>query len=252
MFASVFKNVESALRPSLGLKIVFLSHGPLIFLALLGLIGILKKLDPLKILLITFFVLSYGLYFSSVDKILGTHNGRFLSPLNYILLSSLAILALKRMRFNFILIFMLLIYFLPVNLKVFGDTLNDRNISSPISYLAKGIIEGFRFLDKYPGKGDVLLTPSQFLGTVMPIYSARKTYVARQIVTPNYIEKNIRASNFYLGAMADKEAGEFLKKNGLKFVVLTSIEGYDVKVLYRYPFLKEIYKNKDIIIFKLK
>ena len=252
MFASVFKEVELALHQNSGFKTVFLSHGPLLIFSLFGLAGFLKKLDPLKILLMIFFLLSYGLYFSSIDKILGTHNGRFLSPLNYILLGSLAVLAIKKIRFNFIIIAILLLYFLPVNLKVFGDILNDRNISSPISYLPKGIIDGFRFLDKYPEEGNVLLTPSQFLGAVMPIYVNRKTYVARQIVTPNYIEKNIRTSNFYLGAMTDKEAEEFLAKNGLKFVVLTSIEGYDVKILFRYPFLKGIYRNKDTIIFKVK
>ena len=250
IFASVFKEVELALHQNSGFKTVFLSHGPLLIFSLFGLAGFLKKLDPLKILLMIFFLLSYGLYFSSIDKILGTHNGRFLSPLNYILLGSLAVLAIKKIRFSFIIIVILLLYFLPVNLKVFGDILNDRNISSPISYLPKGIVDGFRFLDKYPEKGDVLLTPSQFLGTVMPIYTYRRTYVARQIITPNYIDKNIRTSSFYIGAMSNEQAYAFLKKNGLRFVVLTSIEGYDVKPLFKYPFLREIYKNKDIIIFK--
>lgn len=251
-FASVFKNVESALHQNTGWKIVFLSHGPLLVLALFGLIGFLRKLDPLKVLLTTFFVLSFGLYFSSADKALGTHNGRFLSPLNYILLSSLAVLAIKRLRFNLLIVVIILVYFLPVNLKVFSDTLNDRNISSPISYLPQGIIEGFRFLDKYPEKGDVLLTPSQFLGTVMPIYVNRKSYVARQIVTPNYLDKNIRTSNFYLGAMSNEQGLKFLQENGLKFVVLTSIEGYELNGLFSYPFLKEIYRNRDIIIFKVE
>ena len=95
------------------------------------------------------------------------------------------------------------------------------------------------------------MTPSQFLGTVLPIFVRRRTYVARQIITPNYIDKNIRTSNFYLGAMTDQEALSFLRKNGLRFVALTSIEGYDVKQLFKYPFLKEIYRNKDIIIFKV-
>ena len=251
MFASVFKEVELTLHENPGFKLVFLSHGPLLIFALFGLISFVKKLDPLKVLFMFFFLLSYAFYFSTLDRMLGTHNGRFLSPLNYILLGSLGALTIRKIKFNFILIIILFLYFLPVNLKVFSGILNDKNISSPISYLPKGIIEGFRFLDKYPDEGNVLLTPSQFLGAVLPVYSKRKTFVARQIVTPNYIEKNLRSSNFYLGAMTDKEAAEFLAKNGLKFVVLTSIEGYDVKSLYHYPFLKEIYKNRDIIIFRV-
>ena len=143
-----------------------------------------------------------------------------------------------------------LLFSLPPNISAFVEKLNDKNLNSPISYVPKGIVEGFKFLDRQPQRSNVLLTPSQFLGTVVSAFTDRRTYIARHAATPDYLDKNLRTSNFYLGAMSDDQALDFLKKNDLQFVVLTSIEGYDVNLLFRYPFLREIYRNKDIIIFK--
>ena len=259
-FLGAFKNTESILHQSPGLKTFFLTFGPLFTLSFFGIKKFFSRFNVLKFIFLLSFIVSISLYNSSFDKIIGTHNGRFLTPLNYILLASLSILGIKQIGeylgrvkklFIAVAVFGLLFYSIPIHFQAFQLITNDQNISSPISYLPSGIIDGFKMLDKFSEKGNVLITPSQFLGTVIPVYSGRKTYVARQIVTPNYIDKNIRTSNFYLGAMSKDEAYDFLKKNDLKFVVLTSIEGYDIRPLYQYPFLKEIYKNKEIVIFEL-
>lgn len=259
-FMSNFKSTELNLHQNPGIKLALLALGPTIILGLFGLRIFLERKSAIKILFISLFILSYVLYFSPIDKIIGTHNGRFLTPLSHVLVGSLAVLGIRQIgeffgRFrkgiSVLLFLTVFIYSAAANVRAFVDIINDRNISSPISYIPKNITLGFEKFDRLPDKGNVLLTPSQFLGTVLPVYSGRKTYVARQIVTPNYIDKNIRTSNFYLGTMTDADAYNFLKKNDLKFVVLTSIEGYDVAPLYRYPFLKEIYKNKDIVIFEL-
>ena len=252
VFASTFKNIEAALHQNPDLKTFIFSYGVLLFIAPLGIIAYFKKFDSLRLTFVLFFLFSNVLYFSDLDRLLGTHNGRFLSPINYVVLAGMAVLAIKRFKIKFLLFILLMIYFLPVNLQVFNEVLNDRNISSPISYLPEGLVKGFKYLDTQPDRGNALVTPSQFLGTVLPIYSARKTYVARQIVTPNYLDKNIRTSNFYTGAMSKEEALNFLQRHDLRYVVWTSIEGYDLRPLYNYDFLIESYKNKDIVIFKVK
>ena len=106
---------------------------------------------------------------------------------------------------------------------------------------------------KYPKKGNVLTSPRQFLGVVLPIYADRRVYVARPHTTPNYVEKNIKSERFFLGLLSRQEAQDLLVKNRLKFVVITSMEGYEnANLLKSYPFLKEIYRNKDMVIFELK
>ena len=238
-----------------------LNLGPVVILALFGLVPFFRRINSLGIMLTIFVLISFGLFYSSLDLVLNTHNGRFLSPLSYLLFSAIAVLGIEQLSGIFkgkkriiaisFMVLLLLLFSLPGNIAAFKEKLNDKNLNSPITYLPKGIIKGFKFLDKQPEKGNVLLTPSQFLGTVIPVYTDRKTYVARNAATPNYLDKNLRTGNFYLGAMTDEEALNFLRKNSLRIVVLTSIEGYDVKTLFKYPFLKEIFRNKDIIIFRV-
>ena len=262
LFFRSTKGVEIGWRRFVPPEIVILTFGPAIVLAFFGFKSFLKKVNPLGIMFVAFITVSFALFYSTLDLLLNTHNGRFLSPIIYILLAVLAALGIEKIVQTFslkhktrafiILLLLFLLFSIGPNISAFAEKLNDKNLNSPISYLPKGIIVGFKFLNKQAQKGNVLLTPSQFLGTVVPAFTDRKTYVARHSATPNYIEKNIQTSNFYLGAMSNDEAYDFLKKNGLRFVVLTSIEGYDLKALYDYPFLKEIYKNRNITIFEVK
>lgn len=231
-------------------RLFFLTHGPLFLLSFPGLRKYLKEFTPIRAIFLLFILISYIFFFSPIPGLLNTTNTRFLSPLSYTLFGVLAVIWIKKAKNLLLSCILLLLFFLPVNIKAFQDLVNDKNIFSPISYLPKTIIDGFKFLGKEREKGNVLLPPSQFLGCVLPIYADRKVYVARHNITINYLDKNIRTGNFYLGVMTEREAADFLRKNDLKFVILTSIEGYDVKQLFKYPFLKEIYRNKDIIIFK--
>lgn len=260
VFFKTTKGIESGWRSIIPLQLVILNFGPVFLLSIFGLKTFFKKINPMGFLLFVFVLVSLILFYSSLDLLLGTHNGRFLSPITYVLLGSLGSLGIFSVSLLFgrlhkfvfsILIVLFLVFSLPPNLQTFLNMLSDKNLNSPISYLPKGIIEGFQFLDRYPKRGDVLMTPSQFLGTVVPIFTDRHTYVARHSATPNYIEKNIRTSNFYLGRMQKQDAYSFLKNNNLAFVVLTSIEGYRAEPLYNYPFLKEIYKSENILIFNV-
>lgn len=260
-FMERFKSVELNLHQDPGIKLMLLNTGPIIILFFLGLKKYFKRVSGLKVLFLTFLLVSYIFYFSPLDRIIGTHNGRFLSGINYLVLGSAGALGLsqissffKRKKKAMFIIFLLvfLLYSSIPTIRTFLGIINDRNIFSPITYLPKGIVNGFELLDKLPQKGNIMVTPSQFLGQVLPVFSDRKVYIARQIVTPDYIAKNITASNFYLGNMTEQEAKKLLRDNAIAYVILTSIEGYSEKSLYGYSFLKEVYKNKDILIFSAK
>jgi len=49
--------------------------------------------------------------------------------------------------------------------------------------------------------------------------------------------------------MSDGEAKKFLSGNGIRFVVLTSLDNYPVENLMKYSFIKSIINNKNITIF---
>lgn len=243
-----------------GLSLIVLSLGPLLTLSLLGIKDFLNKFSYSKLLMIFFIVLSYLFSFTKLSSLFNNFNLRFQTPVIYLFLGVLGILGVRKVasisskfknKFAVGLFSLLILYFVIISGYSFKSMLNDTNIFSPITYLPEGIINGFKKLEKLPKKGNVLVTPSQILGAVLPIYTDKKTYVARPDFTPNYIEKNIMTSNFYIGAMTNDQALKFLKKNNIAFVVLTSIEGYDSAPLYHYPFLKGVYKNENIIIFQV-
>ena len=259
-FMAAFKKTEVGLFLVPPLHTLILSIGPIVLLLPFGILRFFKSPNMMKYLIISIVVTGFALYFSDVDRMIGTHKGRFLTSYIYLFYGPTAAYGLKTLmnwsgKFKFIVFTLILLvigwYITRYNIWVLGEVAGDRNINSPLSYLPKGIFSGLKFLEEQKENKAVLTTPSQFLGQVIPAFVGKKMYVARHIVTSFYEEKAARSNRFYLG-MDRPEATEFVKSQGIGFVVLTSIEGYDSKVLYRYPFLKEIYKNKDIVIFEVK
>ena len=174
---------------------------------------------------------------------------RFLSPLNYTLLAVLTVVGIKKLKTLLVVCLILLLLFIPGNFEGIRSQINDPNLVSPISYLPKGIIDGFKFLDTLPGKQTVLTTPAQFLGMIASIYSGKPVYLNRPGLY-KYDEKVNITARFYLGLLEERQAKEFLEKNQIGFIILTSIENYPLDKLGQYNFLKKIYQNKDIVIFQ--
>lgn len=253
------KTYETAYHQSAPLSLVLTNIGIIIIFIPLAIKKFLKKINTTKLFFVGFVLTSYGLYMTRLDLILGTHNGRFLSPLSFVLFGVMAALGIKTISNFFgklknlvfiLLTIILLSYFIPTTIRLHQQRMNDRNIFSPITYLPKTIVDGFVFLNSDPDARAVLTTPCQFLGIIVPIYVNKHVYIGRDPATPNYTEKAAIADRFYLGRMSIGEAEEFFNKNNIGFVILTSIEGYLEKDLKIYPFLKEFYRNSDIVIFK--
>lgn len=228
---------------------VLLTTGPILLFFWLGLKNYFRQLTSIRMIFFNFVFSSYLMFFSPIALYLGTTNTRFLSSLNYILLAVLTVAGIKKLKSLVIISLILLLLFIPGNIEGIKSKINDRNLSSPISYLPQGIVQGYQFLNSQPGKKAVLTTPAEFLGIIAPIYTGKPVYLARPGQLEYYQKADLTA-RFYLGLMEEKQAEEFLQKNSIEFITLTSIEDYPVDKLFRYKFLKEIYKNNDIIILK--
>ena len=96
----------------------------------------------------------------------------------------------------------------------------------------------------------VLTTPAQFLGMVASVYSGKPVYLNRPGLY-NYDQKADIAAKFYWGSLSELQAKEFLEKSQIGFITLTSIENYPLEKISQYRFLKKIYENKSMIIFKV-
>lgn len=230
---------------------VFLTIGPLAIFFWLGLKGYFRHFSSIRLIFFNFVFVSYLFFFSPLSIFFSTTNTRFLTPLNYILLAVMTVVGIKKSRPLLIITICIFLFFIPANIKNISDKLNDQNLFSPITYLPKGIIDGLKFLNTIPGKKAVLTTPAQSLGMIVPIYSDKIVYLSRPGQF-HYDEKINLTHQFYLRLMEEKQAKDFLNKNGIGFVVLTSIEDYPLDKISQYSFLKKIYQNQDVVIFQKK
>ena len=228
---------------------VLLTTGPILLFFWIGFKNYFRQLTTIKIIFFSFVFSSYLMFFSPLAFYLKTTNVRFLSPLNYTLLAVLTVVGIKKLKTLLVVCLILLLLFIPGNFEGIRSQINDPNLVSPISYLPKGIIDGFKFLDTLPGKQTVLTTPAQFLGMIASIYSGKPVYLNRPGLY-KYDEKVNITARFYLGLLEERQAKEFLEKNQIGFIILTSIENYPLDKLGQYNFLKKIYQNKDIVIFQ--
>lgn len=231
------------------LYFVLLTLGPIVVFSLFGIKKYFLKATNLKLVFFNFVFVSYVIFCSPLGLYLGTTNTRFLTPLNYILLGALTVLAFKKTRSLFLASLVILILFIPSNIESVVAKTTNRNLITPISYLPKGIIDGWKFLHKQPDKKVVLTTPALFLGMIAPIYTDKPVYLSRP-GQYKYEEKVNITSRFYWKTITDLQAEKFLEDNQIGYITLTSMEDYPLEKVKQYKFLKKIYQNKDIIIFK--
>jgi len=230
---------------------VILTTGPILLFVLFGIKSYFSKMTSIRLFMMGFSISSYLFFFSPLASYLGTVNTRFLSPLNYIIFGVLAVSGIKKKKFLTIICAIFIILFIPSTIKEINTRINDRNITSPITYLPKGIVDGFKYLKTFSSRGVILTTPAQFLGIIIPIYTDKPVYMSRPGQL-GYYEKSDLSAKFYWNIFTENQAKEFIDQNQIGFVVLTSIEGYPPDNLKKYKFLKEIYHNKDIVILQVR
>ncbi|EKE14831.1 MAG: hypothetical protein ACD_12C00273G0005 [uncultured bacterium] len=250
-YYSVIAQIESAWQIHPPFIDVIYTTGPILLFAWLGFKDYFRKFSYIKLIFFNFIFTSYLFFFSPLALFIRTTNTRFLTSLNYIFFAVLTVAGIKKLKSLFIISLIVFLLFIPGNYRSISDRINDQNLNnSPISYLPKGIIDGFKFLSTLPGQQAILTTPAQFLGTLASIYSNKPVYLVRPGQQLDYQPKSDLAAKFYWKILSDPEAMLFLDKNQIGYVVLTSLENYPPEKLKSYKFLKKIYHNKDIVIYE--
>lgn len=233
--------------------------GPILIFVPFGIIPFLKQNSPLRWLFFFFTVFSYFYFYTPLALFFGTHNGRFLNPVSYVLFGTLTILGMKtvtgwltkkRILFNS-LVFAFLIYFLLVTYVIYRSFAGiDR-----LSYLPKQLISAIKLLDQYPDNKAVLTSPPLSLGLIVPAIVDRKVYLGRSIFTPDYEQRTTISDRFYRGLLPAEQAKKLIIDNNIGYVILAQLEaveaGYQADNLEKYPFLKKIFENEAVKIYKV-
>ncbi|MFA6532938.1 MAG: hypothetical protein WCT22_02990 [Patescibacteria group bacterium] len=243
---------------------ILLNLGPMILFFPFGIREYLKANNFLKLILLAFTLTSFGLFVSPAAYYLSTHNLRFLSSISYVFYGVLTVIGIKKVSSIFknkgkiiiLLISSVLIFYSSFltfyTLYKRASGLDPTTPETIWTYLPSPIVDGLKLLQNYP-QGNVLTGPYGGIGMFVPIFSYKRVYVGHPslILNPDIEKKRSISYLFYSGKMTEKEAIKLIKDNNIKFVILTSYDNFDARIIDNYSFLKEIYIKPSIIIWKV-
>jgi len=238
----------------------FAVTGPILIFIPFGIKSFFKSIFPLKFLFFFYTFVGYVYFYSPLATYFGSHNGRFVNPVVYTLFGVLTILGIKavtgRLTKKPTLLTGVLAVFLGYFLIVTSVIYRSLPGVDLFSYLPKELFAGIKVLDQRPDKKIVLTSPMMTLGMIVPVVVDRKVYLGNSLSTPDFQNKTIIADQFYAGTMTDKQAKQLVIKNNIGYVILSLLEtyrfgNYKFGTLEAYPFLKKIYENKAVKIFKV-
>lgn len=258
---NTIKGIESQWQIKPSLTYLLFNLGPMIIFFPLGIVAFFKKINPTRLIIFMFVLLSYGLFLSPLSNYLKTHNLRFLSSINYALFGVLTYLGIRQACLfsgnykKYIFAFILsgfFIYAFIFNGYVLLRRIKDIDPYTPITritYIPKNLIKGFNFLKKQK-KDIVLTTPYSDVGLLVPVLAVKKVYVGRENETPDFVNKQARADSFFEG-QSEEEARAFIYKNKINYVIKTATDPYFSSILDNYGFLKLIFTNPTIQIWEV-
>ena len=251
-------DLKSFYYPPLWLFI--LTTGPLFILAILGLKEYFKKISFERFIffLITMFCFFFclvpvTLFSNNILSLFGFHNLRLLISSSYIFLVLSSVLFLKKIlnkKWLYACI-VLLIFFTPPLYTTWKNNLKTPYNAAYLQFMPNDMYTGLKSLESNKSNGFVLTSPGSSLGIVVPAISGRTVYFGRTIFTLNYDEKQQKANDFYQMKMSEDEAIQFIKKEGITEIILTTWEVDKNQFFNRYSFLKPIMTNNQIAIFTL-
>lgn len=234
--------------------------GPILIFIAFGIKAFFKPTAPLKFLFFFFTFICYIYFYSPLALFFGSHNGRFVSPVVYVLFGVLTILGIKavtgRLTKKPMLLTGILVVFLGYFLIVTSVIYKSLSGVDIFSYLPKELITGIKVLDQQPDNKAVLTSPMLPLGEIVPVVVDRKVYLGNFLCTPDYDNKTVIVHQFYEGLMTSGQAKQLVIENNIGYVILSSLEmhqysDYKASTLEAYPFLKKIYENKAVKVFKV-
>ncbi len=239
---------------------LILYTGPVLIFIPFGIKSYFQEKTPLKILFFLFTLFSYLYFYTPLSLYLGSHNHRFLSPVSYTLFGVLAFLGMKavtnRLPKNKIFpagtVIIFLGYFVVITAILYQTTFSTVD---QLSYLPKDLITGIKTLDSFPDKKAVLTSPALSLGVIVPVIADRNVYLGRLIFTPDFAKRTALSDQFYLGQLSDQQARNLMQENNIGYVILGAIEkshsSYNSRDLEKYSFLKKIFENNQVAIYKV-
>jgi hypothetical protein len=150
----------------------------------------------------------------------------------------------------------LMVIYLAVNFISFFPAWYDvfKPLKEPdyhFAYIPNELYQGLVFLrTAEPRDGNVLASPRTSIDLMIPGIAGRYSYSGHFLTSYNSKVKDELAKKFFFEWTDSSETHEFLKKNNIRFIVVTKYSASLQAFKIYYPFLKTVFENPTVTIFR--
>jgi hypothetical protein len=227
---------------------------PLLYLTLIAFISFIKSKKPEKIFLLVWALIPFMLLpFADSFQIPKIRMVQMLPFIPYgLLLTSVIFELLPKIKLKKI-IYPLIIVIIAVNLYFsVSQYLIKINYYKSVSggYFSDNVLEAFSRMDKLIPRNTVVLS-WEYEGIAIPSFTGAKVYFGQLSHTKDFFAKKEKVSAFLKKQWDDKIALDFLRINDIKYVYFGRYEKEISGTDLTYPFLKEVYKNNEVTLYRV-
>lgn len=246
---------ETAQWVNRSLPFVLSSIGPILLFLPFGIAPFFRKFRPLNILIVSYAMTSFILFFSPVPTMLTTTPIRYLHPASYILLPILAvegIFALGKTRMG---ISILILLYALLTIPTFASELRGRItpatnpgvlMDTEFNHVPLPVVTALTWLERQPtdpSRPVVLVDSNKRIELLVPAFADKIVFSGHPLHTlyPEVKEKLRR--DFFEGRMTEDQQKQFLTNHRIGYIITTPTGVF--------PFFKKVFSNDTVTIYKL-
>lgn len=197
-------------------------------------------------------------YFNPLFQLLNLPSFRFITSTSYLFLALLAFKGLEVIKNKskiFTLQFLFFLYLVPNLISISVNMIYKYEGAKKLNhaiYLPVQFYEGFNYL-KNIGTLDslVLANPYTTIDLIVPAYTGKRVFSGHFLLIKDQQKRNNDIRFFLSGKIGQKRSQEYLKENGVNYVIWTSLDGDFNQFKNNHPYLKNIFQNNLMTIFSV-
>lgn len=244
-----------------GLVLFIKVTGPIILLAIGGAYFYLRDFTFARLLF--FFTTLISLVITLVPISIGgknilaygfTNNLRFHNSVVYIAMAVSAAICLQHLAKKSVVLGVLtaifVVFALPIPINTLVKTVTGPDAREiPFHNMPQSLFDGLSVLDTYNDDKVVLTTPDSGYGLLVPMFSGKRVYIGRVLLTLDFEHKLMYAQKIFNLETDPAKFLTFMKETNIGYIIFPK-SNYDSSVfIRRYPFLNILFQNEAITIF---
>lgn len=213
--------------------------GPIILLIPFGIRSFVRRISPIRFLLVVYGVLSVIVFFSPIPALLSTSSVRWLHPASYLFLPLLAAegtVALSRAakRYASTVFFLLISLYMVLTVPAILAQIKAREsadyLSGPLNHIPAPVVKTLRELSDLPD-GVVLTSPDLPYDVMIPAFTGRTSFTGHLIHTSDSARKEALRRAYFEGSMTEDEKRRFLAAHRIRYILTEGSAGLRLEIV---------------------